>query len=164
MLSATSRFCDSPAPGSSFFFLCALHSFSMPSSCTCQSCHPARDYAGTPFAKKQSDGDCAPITTGSTSSCSSNGYDNHYPLCYCVPPTSSPSLPMYDVDTSSPGIICNHSSEPRLGIKKYFPPKRFNRDLNRNRESWPGLKKDFLCGTAHRDSLMVFRDTDPIEI
>jgi len=34
----------------------------------------------------------------------------------------------------------NQSSDPRLGIKKDPTWKRFNWDINRNRNPWPGLK------------------------
>ena len=55
---------------------------------------------------------------------------------------------------SSPMIPINHRN---LGseLKKDLPPKRSNRGLNRNRESWPGLKNISLWGTAHKGFLKV---------
>ena len=50
---------------------------------TCKSFHGDRSYPGTPFSKETDNDDCAPMSSGSTSSCTGNEYSYNSPLCYC---------------------------------------------------------------------------------
>ena len=49
---------------------------------TCNGFHGSRGYAGSPFSTGRSD-DCAPITSGTQSTCTENPNANHSALCYC---------------------------------------------------------------------------------
>ena len=50
---------------------------------TCKSFLTARSYPGTPFCMETANDLCAPMSSGSTSSCTGNKYSGHAALCYC---------------------------------------------------------------------------------